>query len=82
MEMPPSGAKRQFLDLRATHVAGLVFPLAARTVLRVGVEVPVARQAAACPSRQLVHVVVVFVHSRSALAQPLAEIKWSVGFLA
>ena len=39
----------QFLDLRPADIAGPVLLLAACTVLRVDVEVPVARQAAARP---------------------------------
>ena len=72
-ETPPSGANVSSSTRDTADIAGLVLPLAARTVLRIDVEIPTARQAAAGPGRQLVHVVVVLVHPRSALAQPLAE---------
>ena len=72
--------ERQFLDPRSADVAGLVLPLAARAVLCIDVEVPVAGQAAARPGDQLVHVVVVLMHARSALGQSLAKVEWFVRF--
>jgi hypothetical protein len=66
-------SERQLLHPGAAHVAGLVFPLAARAILQIHVEVPAARQATACPGRQLMHVVIVFADARSPLGQSLAK---------